>query len=137
MDQSGIPQQRRSQRERVLLQAVLIVGAKRHAVKLRNLSADGALVESADLPSEGADAFFERNDLRVRSTVVWVHGHYAGIRFGRPLKSEDVLRHVPPPRPSLRPEFKRPGLACRPLTTAERKMVERWMTAAPLPRPGD
>ena len=32
--------------------------------------------------------------------------------------------------------FKRPGIACRPLTAAERKMVERWMTDSPVGRPG-
>jgi hypothetical protein len=35
-----------------------------------------------------------------------------------------------------KPDFKRPGLACRPLSAYERKMLERWMTALPIP-PGD
>lgn len=128
MDQSGAPQNRKSHRAPVLLKAKLLVGGKTHVVKLRNLSEDGALVEADDFPPQGIDAFFERNDLLVRSTIIWVHGKFAGIKFGRSLKSEDVLRHVatpPPPKPLV---FKRPGLACRQLSNYERRMLDRWMT---------
>lgn len=128
MDQSGVPQNRQSHRAPVLLKATLVVGGKAHVVKLRNLSEHGALVEADDFPPEGIDAQFQRNELNVRSTVIWVHGNYAGIKFGRPLKSEDVLRHVPTPQKPKHIEFKRPGLACRPLSNYERRMLERWMT---------
>lgn len=130
MDQSGAPQNRQSRRAPVLLKATLVVGGKAHVVKLRNLSEHGALVEADDFPPEGIDALFQRNELNVRSTLIWVHGNYAGIKFGRPLKSEDVLRHVPTPRPPKKIEFKRSGLACRPISAHERKMLERWMMDA-------
>ncbi len=130
MDQSGVPHNRRPHRAPVLLTATLHVGGKAHPVKLRNLSEDGALVESDDFPPEGIDAIFERNALRVRSSVVWVEGHFAGIRFGRPLKSEDVLRRVAKPRTPKQLEFKRPGLASRPLSAYERSMLEHWIADA-------
>ena len=130
MNQSGTPQNRRSHRAPVLLKATLHVGGKAHVVKLRNLSEHGALVESDDFPPEGIEAVFERNELSVRCTVVWVHGQYAGIRFGRPLKSEDVLHHVSTPQPPNQLKGKRSGLACRPLSAYERQMLERWMTYA-------
>lgn len=128
MDQSGAPQNRKSHRAPVLLKANLIVGGKAHVVRLRNLSEDGALVEAEDFPPEGIDAFFERNELRVRCTIVWIQGHFAGIKFGRPLKSDDVLCHIAKPAPPKQLQFKRPGLACRPLSSYERRMLERWMT---------
>lgn len=137
MDQSSISQNRRSRRAPVLLAASIEVAGVAEPVKLRNLSEDGALIEGERLPLEGVTAFFERNELRVKSHVVWVHGNYAGVAFNRPLKSEEVLRNVPKPRQQIQPEFKRPGLACRPLTTDERKMVERWMTSSPVAHPGD
>ena len=137
MDQSPSSHNRKSHRAPVLLKADLIVGGRGYTVRLRNLSEEGALVESEDFPPEGVDAVFERNDLRVRSTLVWVHGRYAGIKFERPIKAEDVLRHVPKPQRAQQPEFKRPGLACRPLSQAERKLVERWMTQSPVGKPGD
>jgi len=106
-------------------------------VKLRNLSEEGALVEGDRLPLEGSTTFFERNELRIKSRVAWVHGSYAGLAFARPLQKEQVLRNIPSPRAKHRPDFRRPGLACRPLSADERKLVERWMTDAPVRRPGD
>jgi hypothetical protein len=98
-------------------------------VKLRNLSSEGALIEGDRLPQEGETTFFSRKELRLKSYVAWVQGRFAGVAFARPLGKEELLRHVPKPRPRIQPEFRRPGLACRPLTVEERQMVERWMMA--------
>src|SRR5689334_1633725 len=66
MDQSNIAQNRRSRRSPVLLAASVEVAGVPQAVKLRNLSEDGALIEGERLPLEGATTFFQRNDLRVK-----------------------------------------------------------------------
>lgn len=137
MDESTMNQNRRSRRSPVLLAASVEVDGVVVSVKLRNLSEEGALIEGEKLPPEGSVTFFERNDLRLKSRVVWVEGLYAGVAFARPLKSEEVLRNVPKPRLRIDPDFRRPGLACRPLTADERKMVERWMTSSPVARPGE
>ncbi len=129
MDQSSTTQNRRSRRSPVLLAATVEVGGVPEAVRLRNLSEEGALIEGERLPAEGSTTFFSRNDLRVKSKVAWVQGRFAGVAFARALKPEEVLRAVPKPRPRVQPEFRRPGLACRPLTAEERQMVERWMAA--------
>ena len=130
-------QNRRARRSPVLLAASVEVAGVATPVKLRNLSEEGALVEGDQLPLEGSTTFFERNDLRVKSRVAWVHGKLAGLAFARPLQREEVLRNVPSPRPRTQPDFRRPGLACRPLSPEERKLVERWMTESPTRRPGD
>ena len=137
MDESSMTQNRRSRRAPVLLAASIEVDGVPEAVKLRNLSEDGALIEGERLPPEGSTSFFQRNELRLKSTIVWVQGRYAGVAFARPLKAEEVLRHVPQPRPKVRPEFRRPGLACRPLSVHEREMLERWMTSSPVGKLGD
>ena len=131
MDQSSAAQNRRSNRSPVLLSAKIQVNGTMVPVILRNLSAEGALVEGASLPPEGSTTVFERNDLRVQSRVVWVEGRYAGVAFDRHLAREELLRDVPRPRQKFQPQFRRPGLACRPLSEAERKMVVEW--AAPTP----
>ena len=123
-------QNRRSRRAPVLLTASIDVRGAPTAVKLRNLSAQGALVEGGCLPEPGSTTYFTRNELHVRCQVVWVEGRYAGIRFNRELDREEVLRYIPPPRETFRPEFKRPGLACKPLSAAERKMIEAWVATA-------
>ena len=137
MDQSSITQNRRSRRSPVLLAASVEVAGVPQNVKLRNLSEEGALIEGDRLPLEVTTTFFQRNDLRVKGRVVWIHGRFAGIAFARPLKSEEVLRHVPQPRQKINSEFRRPGLACRPLTDQERQMVEKWMVASPVGKLGD
>ena len=124
---------RRSRRSPVLLAATVEVAGKPVAVKLRNLSEEGALIEGEQLPVEGSSTFFERNELRLKSRIIWVQGRYAGVAFEQPLKPEDVLRNIPTPKRSTQlSDFRRPGLACRPLTEYERRMLERWMTASPV-----
>lgn len=137
MDESSITQNRRSRRSPVFLAATVEVAGAAEAVKLRNLSEEGALIEGERLPLEGTTTFFQRNDLRVKSRVAWVHGRFAGVAFARPLQKEEVLRNVPSPRPRVQPEFRRPGLACRPLSAEERQMVERWMTSSPVGSVGE
>ena len=130
-------QSRRSRRAPVLLAATIEVDGVPEAVKLRNLSEEGALIEGERLPAEGSTSFFQRNELRLKSRVIWVHGRYAGVAFARPLKSEEVLRNIPQPRPKAQMDFRRPGLACRPLTAYERRMLERWMTSGPVAKIGE
>ena len=131
MDESSISQNRRSRRSPVLLAASVEVAGVPEPVKLRNLSQEGALIEGDRLPLEGTSTFFQRNELRVKSHVAWVQGRFAGVAFARPLMKEEVLRNVASPRARVQPEFRRPGLACRPLSPEERRMVERWMMALP------
>lgn len=128
---------RRSRRAPVLLAATLEVDGRPVSVRLRNLSEEGALIEGDNLPLEGTNAFFERNELRLQSRIVWVHGRYAGVAFDHPLKPEQVLRNIPKPKPPAQADFRRPGLACRPLSDYERRMLERWMTGSPLGSVGE
>jgi hypothetical protein len=132
MDESSTMKDRRSRRSPVLLAASLELAGQAVPVKLRNLSEEGALVEGDRLPLEGSVTFFERNELRLKSRVVWVHGRYAGVAFDEPLHTEEVLRNVPTPKPRPQGDFRRPGLACRPLSDYERRMLERWMTSSPI-----
>jgi len=130
-------QNRKSRRSPVYLAASVEIAGAPQPVKLRNLSEEGALIEAERLPLEGTTTFFERNELRLKSKVVWVQGRYAGIAFARKLRQEEVLRHVPQPRQVTQADFRRPGLACRPLTPHERTMIEKWMVSSPQGALGD
>ena len=130
-------QNRKSRRSPVYLAASVEIAGSPQAVKLRNLSEEGALIEGERLPLEGTTTFFERNELRLKSKVIWVQGRYAGIAFARTLRQEEVLRHVPQPRQVTKGDFRRPGLACRPLTQHERTMIEKWMVSSPQGALGD
>ena len=137
MDESSMMKNRRSRRSPVLLAATVEVAGQPVVVKLRNLSEEGALIEGDRLPLEGSSTWFERNDLRLKSRVIWVQGRYAGVAFDQPLNRDDVLRNVPRPKPKAQLEFKRPGLSCRPLSSYERRMLESWMTSSPAGSPGE
>jgi hypothetical protein len=133
MDESSISQNRRSRRSPVLLTATIYVAGLPVTVKLRNLSEEGALIESDRLPPEGTETVFERNDMRLKSCIVWVQGKYAGVAFDTPLKREEVLRQIPAPKQKMQPDFRRPGLACRPLSAHERSMLAIWLAKSQIP----
>ncbi len=126
MDQANIPQNRQSRRSNVLLAASIEVSGATLAVKLRNLSTEGALVEGDDLPVEGSEVVFRRNELSVKSRVAWVHGTHAGVAFRRPIAQEDVLRNVPRPRNRVPMKYRRPALASQAMTPEERRLAESW-----------
>ena len=128
MDQSSVAQNRKSGRSPVLLSAKVVVGGAEVPVILRNLSAEGALIEGAELPAEGAVTKFTRNDLSVVGRIVWVEGRYAGVAFDRRLEREEILRQVPQPRQRIESKFRRPGLASQPLSEADRQMIQMWAT---------
>lgn len=110
MDESSPTQNRKSRRSNVLMSASLELSGASLPVKLRNLSADGALVEGDKLPVEGASLLFRKGDLSMTGVVAWVKGRQAGVSFAHKLNPEQLLRHVPAPRPRVAPTFRRPGL---------------------------
>ena len=127
MDESSFTHNRRSRRSNVLLAASIEVSGAVVPVKLRNLSSQGALIEGEDLPVEGSEILFRRNELKVKGRVAWVHEEQAGVAFNTQLQPEEVLRNIPKPRPRVTPDFRRPGLACRKLTPDEQRLVDSWV----------
>ena len=110
MDESSPSQNRKTRRSNVLMTASLELSGTSLPVKLRNLSAEGALVEGDKLPVEGASVLFRKADLGVAGNVAWVNGRQAGINFVQKLNPDQLMRHVPTPRPRVSPTFRRPGL---------------------------
>ncbi len=127
MDQSNSPQNRKARRSNVLMSASLELSGASLPVKLRNLSADGALVEAETLPVEGAAILFRKGDISVQGRVAWVKTCHAGISFARKLEADQVLRHVPAPRARVKPDFRRPGLKANSLSDEERRFGENWL----------
>lgn len=127
MDESNSPLQQRSRRANVLLAATIEVSGASIAVKLRNLSEQGALIQGERLPVEGSEVLFRRNDLGVAGRVAWVDGQYAGVAFAVPLQPQEVLRNIPQPKPRVQSDFRRPALNPRALTTQEQRLLESWL----------
>ena len=124
MDQSNNTQNRKTRRSNVLMSASLELSGASLPVKLRNLSAEGALVEGEKLPVEGASLLFRKGDLSMPGTIAWVKGRQAGVSFAQKLNPEQLLRHVPTPRPRVAPSFRRPGLKIG--TDSEKGYGDAW-----------
>lgn len=120
---------RRSPRGTVMLTATVHHDATSEAVKVRNLSASGALVEGETLPAMGATVVFGRSNLLLRGHVVWVEGHRSGVRFEQPVDPRASLRHVSNPRRVSTGRATRPGLACKALSEGDKRLMEQWATA--------
>jgi hypothetical protein len=138
MDNGTPAQNRKSSRSQVLLSATLEHGGSKQSVKLRNLSSEGALVESNKLPIEGTPVVFCRNDLCTRGRVVWVNEIYAGIAFDAKLDPAEVLRNIPTPRPRIQTRSYRPGFTPRNMTSEQQRLAESWVwSPSSLSRPGE
>jgi len=98
MDESSISHSRRSPRANLLMAASLEHGGDRVAVTLRNLSAEGALVQGDLGLTPGACVIFRKNELAVSGRIAWAEGNRVGIAFDMALDPATVLRHVPAPR---------------------------------------
>lgn len=138
MDEANGVGKRRSRRSNVLMTAALELADRSLMVKLRNLSAEGALVEADGLPVEGSDILFRRNELCIAGKIAWVMGNHAGVAFATRLEPDVVLRHVPRPKPRVQHhEYKRPGVTRHALSPVEQRWLEHWMTAPAHDTPGE
>lgn len=94
----GAPEQRRSERYRVLLIARLISTCCERIVKLRNLSATGAMIEGHRIPPVGTDILLQRGSLELFATIVWRNGEQAGLEFFGPLTDTELWMQVNAPQ---------------------------------------
>lgn len=107
------------------------------AVKLRNLSAEGALVEGENLPAIDCQVIFRKKELKLAGRVAWLLDGRAGIAFDAKLDPEAVLRHVPQSKPQAKLDFRRPRLRSADLSPGERQMAKDWIWGEPIQNLGD
>lgn len=82
-------------RSNVFLMAVLD-GAGSRPVRVRNLSAGGALVEGAKLPAAGVRASLKRGSLNAPGEIAWTRGQHCGIRFDEAADVDEWIQRVGP-----------------------------------------
>jgi len=117
--------------------ASIEVGGITEAVKLRNLSSEGALIEAAQPPPVGSPVIFRKKELTVAGHVAWATAGRAGIAFDTKLDPEAVMRHVPRTRPKATLDFRRPRLTASELSAGERKIAQDWIWGDPLQNRSD
>ena len=70
-------------RMNLFLSATVEVDGRSLAVRIRNLSVRGAMIESPGLPREGSAIVIERTGLKIGGTLRWASGPRAGVQFDR------------------------------------------------------
>ena len=68
-------------RSSVFLTAVLYTGSEQTPVRIRNLSAHGALLEGTNLPPEGISVQIRRGSLSAAGDIAWSRDQHCGLRF--------------------------------------------------------
>ena len=134
MNESSNTQNRRSRRSNLWMAANVEHAGGMTPVTLRNLSADGALIEGDQDLAPGSELVFRKNELAVAGRIAWVDGRRAGIAFAMSLDPDTVLRHVPAPRPRCEVVHKRPGFRGQ-LIEKERR-IGQTLRDRPLPSNG-
>lgn len=119
---------------RVLLSANLITTTDEIAVKLRDLSCDGAMIEAMRLPSAGTDVILKRGGLELFATVAWSAGCRANLTFESAIPEAELLRQIHQPAsdamPSAEAEKRRPGFRQVALSEGERELASEWANPA-------
>ena len=87
-------QKRMAKRSRVLLVAHLETGEQRQEVRIRDLSASGALVESADLPPVGEQVQLHCGESSLAGRVAWIDGSWCGVEFAEPLTTGALVDSI-------------------------------------------
>lgn len=86
--------QRCEGRSNVFLTATLSGGVRPAAVRIRNISAKGALVEGADLPAVGSRIRLVRGSLSVAGHLAWEGASHAGLTFDSEIVVTDWVRRL-------------------------------------------
>ena len=72
-------------RTHLFMVAILGVGAAAVPVRIRNLSASGALIEGPNLPVADTAVTIRRGGLSVEGVIAWRSGNQAGMGFASPI----------------------------------------------------
>lgn len=89
------PKENRSRgRSNVFLTAALNTGSAAVAVRIRNLSAHGALVEASSLPSVGSQVRLVRGQLEAAGELAWEGAGQAGINFTKTIDVPSWVKRV-------------------------------------------
>lgn len=75
------PDLRGDPRSNVFLTAALSTGVASRPVRIRNLSANGALLEGQNLPDVGTQSVLRRGSFSASGAIVWQKQKYCGIQF--------------------------------------------------------
>lgn len=84
----------REPRKNLMLSAAIEAGPVSAPVRIRNMSAHGAMVDGPALPEEGSELLLKRLAVSVLARVVWSHSGRCGLRFSAKVCVEEWITGV-------------------------------------------
>jgi PilZ domain len=81
MPTTSAGEMRAGRRSNVFLAATLVTAGRSVPVRVRNISARGALLDGSGLPTAGAGLDLRRGSLVARGEIIWQTGGECGVRF--------------------------------------------------------
>lgn len=91
--QAGVAETRAAARTNLFLAASLLSAGVAHPVRIRDLSAWGARVETAVVPEVGTEVRLVRGRLSIACHVSWSAEHFFGLRFASPVSVLEWMTH--------------------------------------------
>ncbi len=88
------PESRAGHRSNVFLAATLVMAGGSLAVRVRNISARGALIDGPQLPPVGAVVDLTRGSLVAHGTIAWHSDNHCGIEFDADIDVDCWTRRV-------------------------------------------
>lgn len=82
-------------RSNIFVAATVVSDEACGPVRIRNMSALGALIEGSVVPPEGSQVRIIRGHLKATGTIAWQDGNRAGVRFNSAVSLADWLPHGP------------------------------------------
>lgn len=90
----GAAESRAGRRSNVFLTATLVMAGGSVAVRVRNISPRGALLDGPHLPPAGAAVDLRRGSLVAHGEIAWLTDDHCGVRFAADVDVESWTRRV-------------------------------------------
>ena len=91
LDDQPVGDKRMQPRSSMFLAAVMRAGMEQAPVKVRNMSPNGAMVDTSLAPTRGTSVDLMRGPLIARGTVIWSSGNRVGLRFSSDVSVKEWL----------------------------------------------
>lgn len=91
LDDQPADTKRSQPRSSMFLAAVIRSGTEQAPVKVRNMSPNGAMVDTPLAPTRGTSVDLMRGPLIARATVMWSSGNRVGLRFASEVSVKEWL----------------------------------------------
>jgi hypothetical protein len=127
---AGHAHRRSESRARVPMEAKVDTLHGRNSAFILNLSCNGAMVQSQELPGVGTSVVLRCGSIDALAAVVWVEHERFGVQFDEPIPEEIVIQMRREAEEAARSAThrgdRRPNFSSGPISVTEWKTAQEW-----------